>query len=67
MKNASSAAGSGVAAKEYSLRYKTYWPTSIFLVIDRMTDAIWENYRRDRALYIFWQWRQCGACLSFCV
>src|SRR5258706_16456045 len=53
MKNASSAAGSGVAAKEYFASLQDVLAHLDFSVIDRMTDAIWENYRRDRALYIF--------------
>jgi len=67
MKNASSAAGSGVAAKEYFASLQDVLAHLDFSVIDRMTDALWENYRRDRALLHFWQWRQCGACLSFCL
>jgi len=53
MKNASSAAGSGVAAKEYFASLQDVLAHLDFSVIDRMTDAVWENYRRDRALYIF--------------
>src|SRR5256885_8990721 len=53
MKNASSAAGSGVAAKEYFASLQDVLAHLDFSVIDQMTDAVWENYKRDRALYIF--------------
>jgi len=53
--------------KSISLRYKTYWPTSIFSVIDRMTDALWENYRRDRALYIFGNGGSAALASHFCL
>ncbi len=53
MKNASIAAGSGVAAKEYFASLQDVLAHLDFSVIDRMTDVVWENYGGDRALYIF--------------
>jgi len=53
MKNASIAAGSGVAAKEYFASLQDVLTQLDLSVIDRMSDAVWENYERGRALYIF--------------
>jgi len=53
MKNASIAAGSGVAAKEYFASLQDVLAQLDLSVIDRMSDAVWENYERGRALYIF--------------
>jgi len=53
MKSASTAPGAGIAAKEYFTSLQEVLDHLDFSMIDRMTDAVWENYERDRALYIF--------------
>jgi D-sedoheptulose 7-phosphate isomerase len=53
MKSASTAASSGVAAKEYFASLQDLLVRLDFAMIDRMTDAVWENYERDRTLYVF--------------
>jgi D-sedoheptulose 7-phosphate isomerase len=53
MKSASTAASSGVAAKEYFASLRDLLVRLDFAMIDRMTDAVWENYERDRTLYVF--------------
>src|SRR5690349_20121864 len=53
MKSTSIAPGAGVAAKEYFASLQDVFGHLDFSVIDRMTEAIWENYEQNRALYIF--------------
>jgi len=53
MKSTSTAPGAGIAAKEYFTSLQEVLDHLDFSMIDRMTDAIWENYERGRALYIF--------------
>ena len=53
MKSTSTTPGSGIAAKEYFTSLQEVLDHLDFSTIDRMTDAVWENYERDRALYIF--------------
>jgi len=53
MKSASTAPGSGIAAKEYFTSLQEVLDRLDFSTIDRMTDTVWENYERDHALYIF--------------
>ncbi len=53
MKSTSIATGSGVAAKEYFASLQEVLAHLDFSVIDRMTEAIWENYEQNRVLYIF--------------
>ena len=53
MKSTSIASGSGVAAKEYLTSLQEVLAHLDFSIIDRMTDAVWENYEQGRTLYIF--------------
>jgi len=53
MKSTSTAPGAGIAAKEYFTSLQEVLDHLDFSMIDRMTDAVWENYERGRALYIF--------------
>jgi len=53
MKSAFIAQSSGAAAKEYFASLQEVLAHLDYSVIDRMTEAIWENYEQDRALYIF--------------
>ncbi len=53
MKSTFIAPGAGVAAKEYFASLQDVLARLDFSVIDRMTEAIWQNYEHDHALYIF--------------
>src|ERR1700756_5410444 len=53
MKTASIAQSSAVAAKEYFASLQEVFSHLDYSVIDRMAEAIWENYEHDRALYVF--------------
>jgi D-sedoheptulose 7-phosphate isomerase len=53
MKSTSIASGAGVAAKEYFASLQDVLAHVDFSVIDRMTEAIWENFEQNRALYVF--------------
>jgi D-sedoheptulose 7-phosphate isomerase len=53
MKSTSIAPGAGVAAKEYFASLQEVLAHLDYSVIDRMTEAIWENYEQNRALYVF--------------
>jgi D-sedoheptulose 7-phosphate isomerase len=53
MKSTSIASGAGVAAKEYFASLQDVLAHLDFSVMDRMTEAIWENFEQNRALYVF--------------
>ena len=53
MKSASTAPGPGIAAKEYFTSLQEVLDRLDFSMMDRLTDAVWENYEHGRALYIF--------------
>jgi D-sedoheptulose 7-phosphate isomerase len=53
MKSASIASSSSVAAKEYFASLQEVFSRLDLSVIDRMTDAIWENYEKGRTLFVF--------------
>jgi D-sedoheptulose 7-phosphate isomerase len=53
MKSTSIASGAGVAAKEYFASLQDVLAHLDFSVIDRMTEAIWENFEQNRVLYVF--------------
>src|SRR5215468_2446851 len=53
MKSTSTAQGSATAAREYFASLQEVLAHLDYSVIDRMTDAIWENYEQDHALYVF--------------
>jgi len=53
MKSASIAQSSATTAKEYFASLQEVLAHLDYSVIDRMTEAIWENYEQDRAIYIF--------------
>jgi D-sedoheptulose 7-phosphate isomerase len=53
MNSASIAPGSTVAAKEYFASLQEVLARLDFSIVDRMTDAIWKNYEKGRALYVF--------------
>jgi D-sedoheptulose 7-phosphate isomerase len=53
MNSTSIAPGATVAAKEYFASLQEVLARLDFSVLDRMTDAIWENYEKGRSLYVF--------------
>jgi D-sedoheptulose 7-phosphate isomerase len=65
VKTVSIASGSAVAAKEYFASLQEVFAHLDYSVIDRMTDAIWENYDRDCALYVFGNGRSAALASHF--
>ena len=53
MKSASIVSGSTDAAKEYFASLQEVFSRLDLAIVDRMTDAIWENYENGHTLYIF--------------
>jgi len=53
MKSTSIAPGSALAAKEYFASLQEVLTRLDFSIVDRITDAIWENYKNGHALYVF--------------
>jgi D-sedoheptulose 7-phosphate isomerase len=53
MNSTSIAPGSTAAAKEYFASLQEVLARLDFSIVDRMTEAIWENYEKGRTLYVF--------------
>ena len=53
MNSTSIASGSTLAAKEYFASLQEVLARLDFSIVDRMTEAIWENYEKGHALYVF--------------
>jgi D-sedoheptulose 7-phosphate isomerase len=53
MNSTSIAPGSSVAAKQYFASLQEVLARLDFSIVDRMTEAIWENYDKGRTLYVF--------------
>src|SRR6267143_6153358 len=53
MNSTSIASGSTLAAKEYFASLQEVLARLDFSIVDRMTEAIWENYDKGHTLYVF--------------